>query len=207
VVVGGCVHSRHHERGGGRRGGDEPCPAGHGGRTARRARGSTPGLFGGRWTTARVTRTEMSRFLQTPPDKAAAGADAEGTRQGDLPRSPARLRCRRRRYARAPGWCGTGERVDPEPTDEVLHAGEVARPASRSSLSGTRTGGAAPPRPSYPGWPCDRAEPVTAHDPWVGTICAATAFPRSPLRRSLESRAASRCRDDHLPPERATDLE
>lgn len=47
--------------------------------------GSTPGLFGGTRSETSCDQDQMSRFLQTHPDKATVWAEAEGIRAGDIP--------------------------------------------------------------------------------------------------------------------------
>jgi hypothetical protein len=47
--------------------------------------GSTPGLFGGTLDNGSCDRDQMSQFLQSHPDKAAAWAEAEGIEQSDIP--------------------------------------------------------------------------------------------------------------------------
>ena len=57
-------------------------PAGSGGGSVT---GSTPGLFGGTLDNGSCDREQMSQFLQSHPDKAAAWAEAEGIGQSDIP--------------------------------------------------------------------------------------------------------------------------
>jgi hypothetical protein len=47
--------------------------------------GSTPGLFGGTLDNSSCDQSQMSQFLGTHPDKAAAWAEAEGVQPGDIP--------------------------------------------------------------------------------------------------------------------------
>lgn len=47
--------------------------------------GSTPGLFGGTLDNGSCDQDQMSQFLQTHQDKAAAWAEAEGVRPADIP--------------------------------------------------------------------------------------------------------------------------
>jgi hypothetical protein len=58
-----------------------PPPSSDGGAVT----GSTPGLFGGTLDNGSCDRDQMSQFLQSHPDKAAAWAEAEGVEQSDIP--------------------------------------------------------------------------------------------------------------------------